>query len=335
MKIYPEKLADTFTPSLPLLYIISSDETLLLNEAADSIRFAARQQGAIEREVFHADSGHFDWEPVLQSLNSMSLFSEKKLLEIRCTKKTLNDELFLHYWQRPNPDVVVLVLVEKLDKVTQKTKWFTELEKASQFVQIWPLDDAQLNRWLGQRAKRQGVNIDPQGIRILQDRTEGNLLASAQELEKLHLLFGNELITPEKLLDAISDNARYDVFKLTDAALAGNTRNALKILHGLFDEGTAETFILWAFTRELRTLANTSEAVQQGQQSSAVLFKQGVLDKRQPAYLQALKRLNTKTIYQLLQTAHQIDLSIKGLSAKNPRDGLEDLCMSLAGRSKN
>lgn len=331
MKIYPDKLAQSLTPSLSPFYIISGDETLLINEAADAIRNAAKQQNILEREVFHADSSHFDWEAVLQSLNSMSLFSEKKLLEIRCTKKSLNDERFLRYWDKPNPDVVVLVLIEKLDKTTLKTKWFSALENASQFMQIWPLEDAQLGHWLSQRAKHQGLNIDHHGIRILQERTEGNLLAAAQELEKLHLLFGNEIITPEKLIDAISNNARYDVFKLTDAALTGNSLNTMKILRGLLEEGTAETVIVWALTRELRILATASEAMNQGQQLNGVLLRQGVWDKRQPMFQQALKRLNTKNIYQLLQTAHQIDLSIKGLGAKNSKNALENLCLSLAG----
>jgi len=331
MKVYPEKLATTFTPALSPLYIISSDETLLINEAADSIRAAARQQGFMEREVFHTDSNNFDWESVLQSLNSMSLFSEKKLLEIRCSKKTLNDEKFLRYWQRPNPDVTVLVLVEKLDKTTQNTKWFGTLEKAGVFVQIWPLDDEQLNRWLTQRAKQQELKVDHQGIRILQERTEGNLLAAAQELEKLHLLFGDETITAEKLADAVSDNARYDVFKLVDAALAGESTQVLRILNGLHEEGTALTFILWAVTRELRTLATISEAWEKNSRNDQVFIRNGVWEKRQPLFQAALKRLQTSRILQLLQQASQIDLASKGMNSQNPRDGLEKLCLSLAG----
>jgi len=331
MNIHPDRLAETFLPSLPPCYIISGDETLLVNEAADAIRSAAKQQGFIEREVFYAKEKDFDWSPVLQALNSMSLFSEKKIIEIHSSKSNLSADDFLQYWQRPNADMVVLVLVEKLDKSTLKTKWFTALEKISQFVQIWPLDGAQLNRWLSQRAKRQGLQLDNRCIQILQERTEGNLLASAQELEKLQLLFGNDAITPEKLLDAISDSTRYDIFKLAEPLLIGNARNALKILSGLLEEGTAETMILWALTKELRILDSASEALSQGQQVSGALTRQGVWDKRQPAYQQALKRLNRKSIYQLLRAAQQIDLSIKGLGPKNSTVALERLCLAFAG----
>lgn len=331
MKVYPDKLAEKLAQQLSPLYILTGEETLLMNEAADAIRHAARQQGFQEREIFYAEGKSFEWSPVLQSLNSLSLFSDKKIIEIHSNKSNLTADDFIQYWQRPNPDCLVIITTEKVDKKTQASKWFSALDRVGIHLEFWPLDEAQLGRWLSQRAKRQGLNIHPQGIPILQERTEGNLLASAQELEKLHLLFGNELITPEKLIDAISDSARYDVFKLTDAALAGNARNTLKILRGLLEEGTAETVIVWALTRELRILATTSDAVSQGQQSSGVLFKQGVWDKRQPLFLQALKRLNTRAIYQLLQTAHQIDLSIKGLGPKNSKDALEDLCLSLAG----
>jgi len=331
MKIYPDKLAESLNRSLATLYLISGDELLLINEAADSIRDAAKKQGFLEREIFYTDNTGFNWENVLQSLNSLSLFSEKKIVEVHCTKQKPNHEGLLEYLARPNPDTVLLLFADKLDKTTQNTKWFKAIEAAGVFVQIWPLEAAQFNRWLAQRAKHKGLNIDSEAVQLLHERTEGNLLAADQELEKLALLFNKELVSAEKLARSVSDNARYDVFKLVDAALTGDGTHAIKILNGLCEEGTALTVVLWALTRELRTLASISTALETGPRNDQLFIRHGVWEKRQPLFQQALKRMKAPYILQLLQQAHQIDLSIKGMGNKNPRDSLESLCLSLAG----
>ncbi len=331
MKVYPDKLADKLSQQLSSLYILTGEETLLINESVDAIRRTARQQGFQEREVFYAEAKNFEWSPVLQSLNSMSLFSEKKIIEIHSSKTNLASEDFLDYWQHPNPDCLVIIITEKIDKKTQSTKWFGILDREGIHVEIWPIEGSQLTRWLSQRAKLRGLNIDNDAIVLLQERTEGNLLAAAQEIEKLILLFDKETVTTEKILASIADNARYDVYKLVDAALAGDATHAIRILNGLCEEGTALTVILWALTRELRTLTSISTALETGPRNDQVFIRHGVWEKRQPLFQAALKRLKTLQLQQLLQTANQIDLSIKGLANKNPKDALENLCLSLAG----
>ena len=332
MKVYPDKLSESLHKSLAPLYLISGDELLLVNEAADQIRSSARKQGFLEREIFYTDNSGFDWENVLQTLNSLSLFSEKKIVEVHCTKQKPNHDGLFEYLERPNPDTVLILFSDKLDKTTQNSKWFKAIEAAGVFVQIWPLEAASFNRWLAQRAKNKGLHIDSEAIQLLHERTEGNLLAADQELEKLVLLFDRETVTAEKLARSVSNNARYDVFKLVDAALTGDGMHALKILNGLCEEGTALTVVLWALTRELRTLANISTALETGPRNDQLFIRHGVWEKRQPLFQQALKRLPAPRILQLLQQANQIDLSIKGLGNQNPRDALENLCLTLAGK---
>jgi len=331
VKIFPDKLAASVTQTLMPLYILSGDETLLINEAADIIRLAAKQQGFLERETYDADLPGFNWEDVLQTLNSLSLFAEKKLVEIRCSKKNLNTEIFIHYWERHNPDMLVLVITEKLDKTAQSSKWFGTLEKIGGFIQVWPLDANAFQRWLTLRARQQGLQIETQALVLLQERTEGNLLAAVQELEKLHLQFGNAPISANTLENAVADNARYDVFSLTESVLSGNSAESLKILHSLLEEGGAEFLILRTLTRELRILGAVREAMEAGQPASGALQKHGVWDKRQPVYQSALKRLGTQEIGRLLQLASQLDMAIMGLAKHNVADGLQNLCLTLCG----
>jgi len=329
VKVYPDKLPAELSKGLQPLYIISGDETLLANECADAVRASCKQQGFSERELFHVDSASYDWEPVLQSLNSMSLFSEQKLVEIRCGKYKPNNKSFLEYFQQSNPDTVVLVICDKLDASTQKTKWFKQLESHSILVSVWPIEGNNLTRWLQQRAKQKGVRLSPDAIHLLQDRIEGNLLAADQELAKLALLFNDQEINEEMLLEAVADSSRYNIFALSDKVLNGDSQGSLKILRGLLEEGTAETVILWTLSKELRTLLGASEAISQGQQANWALKQQGVWDKRQPLYQQALKRLSPPKLKKLLQKASQTDLSIKGMGQLKPQDELANICLGL------
>lgn len=331
MKIFPDKLATSIAQTLMPLYILSGEEPLLINETADIIRLAAKQQGFLERETFDADLSGFNWEDVLQTLNSLSLFAEKKLIEIRCSKKNLNAEIFIRYWERHNPDMLVLIITEKLDKTAQGSKWFGALEKIGGFIQVWPLDAHASQRWLTQRARQKGLQIETQALALLQERTEGNLLAAVQELEKLHLQFGNTPISTSTLENVVADNARYDVFGLTESVLSGNSAESLKILQSLLEEGGAEFLILRTLTRELRILGAVKEAIEAGQSASGALQKHGVWDKRQPVYQSALKRLSAQEIGRILQQASQLDMAIMGLVKKNVVDGLQNLCLAICG----
>lgn len=332
MKLDPANLASQLSSSLALLYLLNGDEALLVNESADAIRQAARQQGLTDREVFYADGSHFDWNVVIDSLNSMSLFSSRKLVEIHSDRKHLADERFLSYWERPNPDCVVMVITDKLDKKASTTSWYKQFDSTGMVIDFWPLEGVKLSKWLSQRAQRMGLVMNSDAITLLQERTEGNLLAASQELEKLQLQFGCEPVTADKLDHAVADHARYDAFKLVDAALAGDTAMTLRILQGLKEEGTAIPAILWVVLRELRTLAALLEATSQGQRADTLYPRFGIWQRRQTLIEKALRRLNHKQVLKLLQEANRVDLAIKGMDSH--RDAallMENLCLGLCG----
>ncbi len=314
------------------IYLVTGDEPLILQEACDSIRLAAREAGCSEREVHHAESG-FDWQQILMSANSLSLFADRKLIDLRIPNGKPGDtggKALTEYATNASPDNILLITCPKLDGNQKRSKWFKNLEKNGVVVEAWPIDANRMTGWIAQRLKKAGLHANQEALRMLAERAEGNLLAGVQEIEKLKLLTSEKEITPELINQVVADSARYDVFTLVDRALGGDSRSALKTLSGLKGEGTEATVVLWALTREIRTLATAAEAVGKGQNEDWALKNAGVWDKRKPMFKQALHRLPLTQLYKLLRKANVIDQSIKGIQKNNTWDLLEQLTLSLA-----
>ena len=230
MKLAPAQLAKHLQGSLAPVYIVSGDDPLLCQEAADAIRTAARQQGFDERQVFSADAS-FDWGTLLQAGASMSLFAEKRLLELRLPSGKPGDKgaaALIEYCSGPAEDTLLLVSLPKLDGSAQKTKWGKALIEGpqTQFVQIWPVDASQLPQWIRQRLSHAGLSASQDAVELIAARVEGNLLAAAQEVEKLKLMAEEGQITVETVQAAVADSARFDVFGLVDAVLNGEAAHA-------------------------------------------------------------------------------------------------------------
>ncbi len=312
---------------------MSGDEPLLIQEVCDAIRAAARKQGFGERELYHADNS-FDWGQLLSAANSLSLFAEKKIIELRMPSGKPGDKggkVLQEYAHSPSPDNLLLVVTEKLESATQKSKWFKTIEEAGVHVQVWPIAPANLPRWIGQRLQQAGLQADTDAVALLASRIEGNLLAAVQEIEKLKLLAHEGRISYELMASAVADSARYDVFGLTDKALHGDARAAVKTLQGLRIEGTDAIAILWAVTRDLRVLIQVSQAVAQGKHFDWAAKQAGVWDKRQPLVQAALRRLKPAQLQQLLRKANGIDRAIKGMRNAEPWDELLDLVLNISG----
>lgn len=332
-KLRPEQLSGALTKGLAPIYLVSGDEPLVVQEACDTIRASARKQGFQERELYHVDAS-FDWGQVLSSANSLSLFAERKLIEIRIPNGKPGDKgskALVEYTQAPGEDNLLLIVMPKLDGAQQRSKWFKALEKAGVFVQIWPITPQQLPRWIGQRLQQAGLKADSQATDILASRVEGNLLAAAQEIEKLKLLASDGFVSAELMASAVADSARYDVFGLVDKALHGDARAAVKTLNGLKGEGTDATVVLWALAREIRTLAQVAHGQSQGQNFDWAAKQAGVWDKRKPLIQNALRRLRLPQLQQLLRKANAIDKAIKGMRRADPWDELMDLTLNLTG----
>ncbi|MFV0456447.1 MAG: DNA polymerase III subunit delta [Pseudomonas sp.] len=338
MKLSPAQLGKHLQGSLAPIYVVSGDEHLLCQETCDAIRAACRQQEFSERQVLSVESG-FDWSQLLEAGANLSLFAEKRLLELRIPNGKPGDKgaaALLHYLARPAEDTVLLISLPKLDGSTQKTKWAKALidGKDSQFLQIWPVDAAQLPQWIRQRLSQAGLAADQEAVELIAARVEGNLLAAAQEIEKLKLLAEDGRVTADTVQAVVADSARYDVFGLIDATLQGHPGHSLRMLEGLRGEGTEAPVILWALARELRLLANIAQQYAQGVPLERA-FSQArppVWDKRRPLVSKALQRHDVAGWQRLLMAAQLIDEQIKGQAEGDPWIGLSNLCLQLSGR---
>lgn len=337
MKIYADKLAETLAKKLPSVVIVAGDEPLQHMEACDAVRQAARQAGIEEREILHVEA-NFAWGRLREASASLSLFASRKLIELRLAGSNLGQEgskaLKEYADTLEGSDNVLLIAMGKLDFRQQKSAWFQALDKAGLFVPVWPVDASRLGFWLRDRAERHGFTLELDAARLLGERTEGNLLAADQELQKLALLVPpGQRISPREIAGGVENSARYDVFTLVDACLKGERTRVSRIMAGLHGEGIEAPIVLWALTRELRTLLSLHQHLDQGQsfEHACKSQKPAIFDKRRPAYQQALARLPVKRLHKLLLFAQRLDLAIKGASPLPVQAGLHDLALTLAG----
>jgi len=318
MQLRPDALDAHLAKSLAPLYVIASDEHLLALEAADRIRRAARAQGFTEREVLVAERS-FKWGALLAANQSQSLFGERKLIELRIpTGKPGKDgaQALQAYARALNPDNLTLVTLPKLDWATQKAAWVGALQQAAVYIDIPLVERAQLPAWIGARLAMQRQSADRNGIDFIVDRVEGNLLAAHQEIQKLALLYPEGKLSFEQVQDAVLNVARYDVFKLNEAMLAGDTARLARMLDGLKGEGEALPLVLWAMTEEIRTLLKLKAGAAQGKAIGMLLKEYRIWGPRERLMEPALRRLKLATLESALQEAAQIDKMVKGLRAK-------------------
>lgn len=333
MKIRAEQLQDQIKKQLLPIYVISGGDPLLTEEAADNIRTGARAQGFSERDIFHVE-GNFDWSQILNQFNALSLFSDKKILEIRIPNGKPGDKgaaALTELCANPNPDNLVLVILPKLERSAQNSKWMKTLEGAGGHIQVWPVDAKQMPRWIQQRLRSANINANQEAVQILADRVEGNLLAAVQEIEKLKLLATEGTVDGKTMSSVVADSARYNLFEFVDKILIGDAQSAARSLCGLQNEGTDAIPLLWAITRELRILVKASDLVAGGEHSDWALKNSGVWEKRLPLFKGALQRLRPAHLRMLLRQAGAIDRGIKGMREADVWDELATLVLSFAG----
>jgi DNA polymerase-3 subunit delta len=331
MKIAAQKLKEQLAKGGEKAYWICGDETLLVQESCDLVRDYAKQQGFTNREVWHVEAG-FDWQEVFNSANSMSLFGDRQLLELRLgngkpTAKIL--DAIASYVSDPNPDTLLLIIGPKIDAATMRGKKFLPIEQVITIAQVWPIEPQQLPEWISARLAAKNLTADNEALTILCERVEGNLLAAQQEIEKLSMLTESNHLDAEAIISLVADSARYDVFSLSNKVLLGDTSGALKTLRGLRAEGTDTTQILWVLAKEVRNLVTVSELAQTSNIDTA-LRQARIYQRQQGPIKQALKRHSHGKLQAILKLSHQIDLTIKGMAAGNPWDGLEKLILSLS-----
>ena len=322
-------LAKTLAP----IYVVHGDEPLLALEAADAVRAAARKRGFSEREVFEAARG-FDWSRLSGSLNSLSLFAEKKIVELRLPggkPGTDGGEALAAYGANPAADTLLLVSLPRLDRKTQESEWFRALGESGVVVDVWPLDRPRLPGWISDRLARQGQKASREVLEFLAARVEGNLLAAHQEVQKLALLAPAGELALQTVEGAVTDVARYDPQDAAEALLSGDTGRYVHIIEGLRGEGEAPTFVLFVIANALFVLqsAHASGSIDAALQQHRVFGRS-----LQSALRGALGRYSATAVDAAVTDAAAIDRAIKGIRVRDPWEEFIALGLKLAGGSK-
>ena len=321
---------------LRALYTLHGDEPLQQQEAADTIRAAARAAGYLERSSHIVAGAHFDWSAVLAAGGSLSLFADKQILEIRIPsgKPGKDGSQALQQLAESasgNDSTLTLVILPRLDKATKSGAWFAALDAHGVTLQIDPIERANLPSWIAQRlaVQRQRVVAGEEGQRTLQyfaDRVEGNLLAAHQEIQKLALLFPPGELQCAQIEQVVLNVARYDVFKLSEAVLSGQLARVQRMLDGLQAEGVAEVLVHWTLAEDIRLLKRVKDAIAAGRPLPMALREQRIWGVKERLFERIVPRLSDQAAVQLLQFAHTVDGIVKGLKAPGwPQDGWQAL----------
>ncbi|SFD26313.1 DNA polymerase III, delta subunit [Thiohalospira halophila DSM 15071] len=335
MRLQPEQLPDRLASTGDPIYLVSGDEPFQLLEAADAIRAAARERGNTAREVFNAGKD-FDWSALTAGAATGSLFGDGRLLEVRLDSPRPGEAgaRALREWAaNPPPDAVLLLTLPKLDRSVQQSKWFRELEAAAVWVPVWPVTGGDLRRWLAARLTARGLEPEEDALTLLAERTEGNLPAAAQEVDRLALIQPPGPLNARDTASVVTDSARFDLFDLGEAALAGEPDRAVRVLEGLREEGTEAPLVLWVLAREARIAAAVAAAARAGEDPGAAADRLGVWKNRRPVVIAAARRLGVRGWRRVLSRLAGVDDSLKGGALRTAWDELLQLALIMAGRT--
>ena len=331
MQINADQLARQLERGLAPLYLVSGDEPLQVEECGDAIRRRAEAGGCSERSVFTVEPG-FDWDGLRTATQSLSLFAERRLIELRLPTGRPGEAgaaLLSELAGNTSADIVLLVITGKLDKAQRESNWVQAMEAAGTHVMIWPLDAQKLPAWLTQRFAARGLKPEAGVVDLLAWHLEGNMLAAAQEVDKLAMLCGNGRVAQADVEGSLADSARFSVYQLVDAALAGDVVAARRILASLRAEGTEPILILWALARELRTLAQMGQELARGKPESSVLARAWA--QRRTLVGKALRRHPAPVWLGFMRRSAQLDRILKGRESGDVWLELERLLLAVAG----
>ncbi len=341
MQIAPLQLGRHLERGLKSLYTLHGDEPLLQLEALDALRAHARTQGFSERSAHTVAGAHFDWSEVLAALGSLSLFADKQIIEIRIPSGKPGKEGSAALQQiaeqsQGNDSTLTVVLLPRLDKATKSSAWFMALENFGVTLQVEPVERQALPQWIAQRLGAQGQRVAAglEGQHTLQffaDRVEGNLLAAHQEIQKLALLHpptpaNDSVLTLEQVEAAVLNVARYDVFKLSEAVLAGQALRVQHMLDGLQAEGEAEVLVHYTLAEDIRALKRVKDAIGQGRPLPMALRENRIWGAKERLFERVLPRISAAQVAELLHAAQRVDGIVKGLKQADwPTDGWQAL----------
>jgi DNA polymerase-3 subunit delta len=336
MQLAPAQLADHLARGLRSLYVLHGDEPLLVQEAADAIRRIARERGHTERSVHTVSGAHFDWSAVVAACGAMSLFADRQLIELRIPNGKPGKDgavalLAMAQALQDQDAVLGLITLPRLDRQARSSAWFTALEASAVCIQIDAVERAALPQWIAQRLAAQGQRVaagaqGQQALSFFADRVEGNLLAAHQEIQKLGLLYPPGELGLEQVEAAVLNVARYDVFKLSEAVLAGQAARVQRMMDGLRAEGESEVLVHWALSEDIRSLKRVKDAIGEGRPMPVALRENRIWGLKERLFERVLPHLAAGTLASLLEAAHKVDGICKGLRHPDwPSDGWQAL----------
>jgi DNA polymerase-3 subunit delta len=333
MKIRPDQLHSHLQQGIAPVYLLSGDEPQQLLECGDAIRHSARNHGYDERQVLEA-SAHFDWNNLATEAASLSLFSQRRILELRIPSGKPGREgakAITDYLATPAEDTLLLIILPKLEGSQKNSKWFKTIDQSGVVIQVWPVKAADMPGWIQNRAQHHGLQLTRESIQFLAQQTEGNLIAADQEIEKLHITHGVGNITLQDVAASACGSVHFTIFELMDAALAGETARALKMIRTLKAEGAPEPVVLWSVAREVRLAASVAEALNHRESPAAVFKRQKppVWQSRQQLLTSGARRLPLQGWYRLIRKIAEADQAIK--SSGDPWIVMEEILVGMRG----
>ena len=322
MQLQYEALAQHLQRELAPFYVLTGDEYLLVQEAIDQIRQVARSKGLTERNTFIVERG-FQWDSLQLAHQALSLFGERKLIEVRIPSGRPGKEgvQAIQQYISTSSDHVTLFIFPQLDWATKKLAWVGALQKHAVYIEVPIIDISRLGGWIATRLRKQHQQINALGIAFLVEQVEGNLLAAWQEIQKLGLLYPEGQLTEEQVRNAVLDVARYDVFQISEAMLEGNGSRFIRMMDGLKGEGRPLPLVLGVFANEMRMLLRCRQSLDAGMSSLEVARNNRLRGKREHLVMNALQHLSWNTLADALQRISDIDRLIKGLDSEQ---GLND-----------
>ncbi|GGF56056.1 DNA polymerase III subunit delta [Alteromonas lipolytica] len=331
MQVYPDRFTQSLRDGLKGCYLVFGDEPQQKFEILQALRTTAKQAGFEERTVLVAD-GEFSWSRLIDATQSMSLFAARQLIELELPTGKPGTEgagILTELASTLSVDTLLIIHGPRIGKDVQKTKWFKALDATGVFTLCYPLEGNQLHKWIQQRLQGEGFQFTPASVKLIADFSEGNLMAAAQEIEKLSLAYPDKQLNEERLASALVDQSRFNVFQLVDIMLQGDRNRCVKILQRLESEGIEPNIIIWALIREWQTLWKLNHLQQTGQ--TITWPRLGIWKNRQGYYQQAMQRLSKNELTAIGEQLSEADLLFKQTTVIRPYIKLCHLCLLFTG----
>ena len=335
MNIKPEQLQNNLSSQLASIYFVFGAEILLVEQSLSLIKESAKANGYSERFRFDID-GNFSWDSIFSLISSPSLFAERRIIECRLTtgKIGIKGSKALTELAESLPDDILLVISSgKLDMAQQKSKWFKALEGIGVVIQHWEVQSNQLVGWISNNMSQLGLNSNNDVANAIAYCTEGNLLATMQEIQKLKIAYPDGNINLQEYLNQIDQQSQYSVFGMIDSALQGDSEKVNKIFNSLVEDATPPVILITSLYREIKNLVTMAIELKTNQTIETVLKNHRVWQKRKPLISNALKKHSYQKLQKLLLTLGRIDRSLKGMDNLNVYDELQGVVTSLSGKS--